>query len=108
MLKRLTTIASLAGATALIPATPAAAEQHCGTVAANRQTVRVGVFAAGRVSCARARDVAKCYISGRGRLHQVGSRLSNVRDVIAWTGSAEFRPPSVVQRWTPVTLHATE
>ena len=71
MFKRLATIAILAGAAAVIPAGPAAAEQHCGTVAANRQTVRVAVR--GRVSCRRARNIAKSYISGRGTFHPARS-----------------------------------
>jgi hypothetical protein len=74
MYRRLTTIAILAAAVAVVVATPAAASRSCGTV--RGETVRGGIIPAarvtilrGRVSCAQARTAAKDYKVGPSTHH---------------------------------------
>lgn len=70
MYARLTTIAVVAAVAAAILATPAAAERACGSIVGGHQPVpRTVTIYSGRLSCARARAVAKSYINGRGTFH---------------------------------------
>jgi hypothetical protein len=65
MYRRLTTIALLAAAVAVIAATPASASRSCGSVQEYHVTVTRG-----SVSCAKARTVAKEWETSKGVTHR--------------------------------------
>jgi hypothetical protein len=69
MRRRLSIVAGLAAAVAVIPVAPAAAERSCGTVHGTQGALHGVTIRQGRLTCTQVRAIAKEYASGQAKFH---------------------------------------